>query len=319
MSGSHSSLNGALLYIHILSKLSTSTKKTAQDILEALRDDGESVELRTVQRMLTNISNCPLLPIECERDVPPYRYGLNKKAPGLRLAQLSPEEALLLQLAKEQLHYQLPKRLLDDMEGLFDDATRCLQGMRARSEQSWMNKVRVVASSQPLIPPKVNESVFENVSSALYSNRLLRVVYVNKQGERKDKVVAPLALVTQGVRLYLVCRFEGYDNYRHLVLHRISTAEVLDDVFFYPSDFDLDAYIGQGHFGFSHGQMVKVRFEAVNWLAGDLLETPMSTDQTVELGETYSTIQATVPDTEALRWWLRGFGELVRNVSIEAV
>ena len=104
MSGSHSSLNGALLYIHILSKLSTSTKKTAQDILEALRDDGESVELRTVQRMLTNISNCPLLPIECERDVPPYRYGLNKKAPGLRLAQLSPEEALLLQLAKEQLH-----------------------------------------------------------------------------------------------------------------------------------------------------------------------------------------------------------------------
>ena len=62
------------------------------------------------------------------------------------------------------------------------------------------------------------------MTEALYSDQWLDIDYRNFDGESRDnKRVQPLAQVQQGVRLFLVCQFEGYDNLRHLALHRIST------------------------------------------------------------------------------------------------
>ena len=58
------------------------------------------------------------------------------------------------------------------MDGFFSQARRNLgPDSSARLEREWPNKVRVVATSQPLLPPKVVPGVFEMVSEALYSNR----------------------------------------------------------------------------------------------------------------------------------------------------
>ena len=72
---------------------------------------------------------------------------------------------------------------------------------------------------------------------------MLHVKFKNSRGEQNEADVSPLGLVQQEQRLYLVCQFAGYDNYRHLALHRISEARVLDFPVVRPEDFSLDKYI----------------------------------------------------------------------------
>jgi hypothetical protein len=51
-----------------------------------------------------------------------------------------------------------------------------------------------------------------------------------------------------------------------------------------------------------------------------LLETPLSQDQQArDDGEGWLEITATVVDSAMLDWWLRGFGEAVRDVSRQGV
>ncbi len=83
-----------------------------------------------------------------------------------------------------------------------------------------------MATSQPLLPPKIVPGVFEIVSESLYSNRWLHLDYRNSGGKRGKVEVMPLGLAQQGPRLYLVCRYRGYDNERSLALHRILSAEM---------------------------------------------------------------------------------------------
>ncbi len=304
-------VNGAILFIRILSKLSTHRKMTHKDILESLRADGEEIELRTVQRALKDIIDCGQFPVECDDSSMPYGYKLRNTAPGFRVGELSPHEALLLQLAKEQLRYQLPSRLLNSMMGLFEDATYYLRAHYNRPETEWLKKVRVVSATQPLIPPSISKEVFDTISEALYNNRMLEVWYRNKAKEKKHKIVKPVALVQQGVRLYLVCQFEGYDNYRHLALHRINKTELRMDTFEYPKDFNLAEYDKDGHFGFGDGQRVRITLKVLPDLAEDLDETPLSKDQKITMEDGLAVVTATVIDTQMLKWWIKSYDEKI--------
>ena len=174
--------------------------------------------------------------------------------------------------------------------------------------------MRIVDTTQPLLPPKVKPEVFEAVSNALYENKWLKVNYRNVDGKRGEYRVMPLGLAQQGPRLYLVCRFEGFDNERSLALHRIISAEASTMSFERPPEFDLKKYDDDGRFGFGEGVHIKLSFKIEKPYGAHLLETPLSADQGVwELEDEYE-ITATVVDTEQLNWWLRGFGEVVKNV-----
>lgn len=51
----------------------------------------------------------------------------------------------------------------------------------------------MVATSQPLLPPKIVSGVFEAVSEALYANRRLTLDYQNSAGKRRSITVMPSA------------------------------------------------------------------------------------------------------------------------------
>ena len=124
----------------------------------------------------------------------------------------------------------------------------------------------------------------------------------------------PLGLAQQGPRMYLVCRFVGYDNERSLALHRILTASASTLTFERPKDFDLKQYDDDGRFGYGDGQLVRLSFRIEKEAGLHLLESPLSTDQTVvELDDSY-VITATVVDSAMLEWWLRGFGESISEI-----
>jgi predicted DNA-binding transcriptional regulator YafY len=148
----------------------------------------------------------------------------------------------------------------------------------------------------------------------LYANCWLEVDYRNAAGKRSQTEVMPLGLAQQGPRLYLVCRFPGFDNERSLALHRITGARASNRTFERPMDFDLKKYDDDGRFGFGDGERINITFRIDKAAGGHLLESPLSADQqVVELDDAYE-ITATVVDSEWLWRWVRGFGKQVRNI-----
>ncbi len=307
-------LETVLLAVELLRRIPRGRMVTASELHRQLKDVGIDRDLRTIQRQLEMLSEH----FEIERDdrSKPYGYRWLEQAKALAVPNLTPQESLLLQLAEEHLKNLLPARLMKSMEGFFSQARRNLgPDSTARLEREWPKKVRVVATSQPLLPPKITPGVFEIVSDALYNNRWLHLDYKNAAGKRKKVDVMPLGLVQQGPRFYLVCRYRGYDNERNLALHRILSAEMSTLSFDRPKDFDLKKYDDDGRFGFGEGEKVQLTFRIERNTGFHLLESPLSSDQQVtELDDGKLEITATVVDSAMLEWWLRGFGDAIEDV-----
>ena len=307
-------LETVLLAVELMRRIPRGRKVTAGELHQQLKDAGIERELRTIQRQLEMLSEH----FEIERDdrSKPYGYRWLEQAKALAMPNLTPQESLLLQLAEEHLKNLLPPRLMKSMDAFFSQARRNLGSeSSARLEREWPGKVRVVATSQPLLPPKIVSGVFEAVSEALYANRWLTLDNQNSAGKRRSITVMPLGLAQQGPRLYLVCRFDGFNNERSLALHRIRKAEASTLTFERPDEFDLQKYDDDGRFGFGEGHRVQLRFRITKDAGLHLTESPLSTDQQyVEAQDGWLEIIATVVDSAMLDWWLRGFGKAVTNI-----
>lgn len=303
-----------LLALELLRRIPRKSKVSAPQLHEQLQDLGIARDLRTVQRQLEMLSEH--FDIERDERTKPYGYQWKECAKGLALPMLTEQESLLLTLAEQHLRNLLPASLMKSMEGFFTQArTNLGPHANAKREREWLSKVRVVSTTQPLLPPKIHPGVFEAVSNALYGNRWLEIDYKNAAGKRSKAEVMPLGLAQQGPRLYLVCRYRGYDNERSLALHRVISAIASTLTFDRPKDFDLQKYDDDGRFGFGEGQRIRLSF-LINRAAGyHLLESPLSSDQEVrEVDDKYE-IRATVVDTAQLDWWLNGFGDRLSNVN----
>lgn len=311
------SLETLQLALELLRRIPKGRTVTAPELHQQLADAGYERDMRTVQRLLETLSE--VYDIERDDSSKPYRYRWKEFAKGLSLPSLSAQESLLLMLAEQHLSSLLPAKLMKSMEGFFFQARSQLAEKGTQSDREWLEKVRVVSTSQPLLPPKIDPAVFEAVSNALYGNNWLDVDYVNATGKRTSARVMPLGLAQQGPRIYLVCRFDGYDNERSLAMHRIHSAKVSGFAFQRPKEFDLKRYDADGRFGYGEGKHIRLRFRIEKDAGFHLLESPLSADQqVVELDDDYE-ITATVVDSAMLEWWLRGFGDAVSDVNREPV
>ena len=311
------SLETLQLSLELLRRIPKGRTVTALKLHQQLTDAGYERDLRTIQRLLETLSE--VYDIERDDSSKPYRYRWKEFAKGLSLPSLSAQESLLLMLAEQQLSSLLPAKLMKSMEGFFVQARSQLGDKGTQREREWLDKVRVVSTSQPLLPPKIDSTVFEQVSNALYGNQWLEVDYQNAAGKRTKARVMPLGLAQQGPRMYLVCRFDGYDNERSLAMHRIHVARVSTFAFQRPKEFDLKQYDDDGRFGYGEGKHIRLSFRIEKEAGFHLLESPLSADQQVtELEDAY-VLTATVVDSAMLEWWLRGFGDAVSEVSRESV
>ena len=310
-------LETTLLAIELLRRIPRKHKITASQLHQQLKDAGFDRDLRTVQRQLEALSEH--FDIERDERSKPYGYRWLEQAQGLAVSRLTAQESLLLELAHQHLKNLLPPRLLSSMAGFFAQARRNLddreQPHNAQLERQWPKKVHVVATSQPLLPPSIRPGVFDAVSGALYANRWLELDYRNAARQQRQARVMPLGLAQQGPRLYLVCRFDGYDNERSLALHRIRSAQVSTLAFDRPPQLDLQKYDDDGRFGFGEGNRIRLRFWIDKEAGFHLHETPLSKDQQIRgVDEDWMEVTATVVDSAMLDWWLRGFAENITNI-----
>lgn len=305
-----STLETVEIYLEILRRIPRHQKITIKELHEQLEHAGFKRDKRTIERHVKEL--CIRFDIECDETSKPYgiRWMKDSKGAGAILPMLSEHESLLLTLAEEQLRNILPASLMKSMESFFNHAKYDLNTQdKSDKNRQWLDKVRVVSETQPLIAAPIVPDVFEEVSNALYNNKLLNLEYKNALGKVTKATVMPLALAQQGSRLYLVCRFDGHNDERSLALHRILTAKASSFTFERPPEFSLAKYDIDGRFGFGEGKRIKLVFKIKKLYGNHLLETKLSSDQVVRAVDDWLEITATVVDTAQLTWWLRGFGE----------
>lgn len=313
-------LETVLLTLEMLRRIPRGRKISAAELHAQLSELGLSRDVRTIQRLLEALT----AHFDIERDDrdKPYGYRWKEKAQPLAVPVLNEQESLLLTLAEQHLSNLLPASLIKSMESFFSQARSNLAPLSgARREREWLGKVRVIETSQPLLPPKIAPGVFEAVSNALFTNRWLKIEYQNASQVQTKAEVMPLGLAQQGARLYLVCRFEGFDNERTLAVNRIVKAQTSTLRFERPSEFSLKRFDDEGRFGFGEGRNVRLSFRITREAGQHLLESPLSSDQRAEETSQGYRIAATVVDSLQLDRWLQSFGDeiwFVRKAAVRA-
>lgn len=299
---------------HMLRFVPRQPRKIAARELHALLEDiGLASTKRTIERDLIVLSS--IFPLVVDDRSKPYGWSWRRDTPSLDLAQLTLDEGLAFHLIEQFLKPLLPAQVAERLQPYFRNARHVLDSVSGPGPAKWSEKVRVVPPGQPLIVPKMAPGIFEAVSTALIHARQLDLRY-QRRGERAsgELRVHPLGLVQRGPVLYLVCTVFDYSDVRLLAMHRIKSATVLDIGANLLKQFDLDAYIAGGAFGFTDEIGRKIRLVALfRDGAGDHLhETPLAADQRLtEIGPGTLRLAVTVPDTAQLRWWLLGFGDAV--------
>ncbi|MCK6575718.1 WYL domain-containing protein [Myxococcota bacterium] len=276
-----------------------------------LADLGFEVDLRTIQRDLTRFSG--LLPLICDESERPYRwcFALPKSAAGLPVVE--PAKALALCLLERHLATLLPPAVRSALEPEWALA-HALVGTAPAPLAGWLAKIAVLPRGPRLVPAKLAAGVLDAVAEALFRDRALDLEYRGRDARAaRPWTVSPLGLVSRGPVLYLVACFDDTLAPRQFLAHRIASAAVADAPASRPPGFTLDGYIAGGAFGFKlrdEPVVLVARFEAP--AVHHVLETPLADDQEiVPLPGGAVRVQAGVHDTQELRAWLLGLGDLV--------
>ena len=292
-------------------------KTSVPEIRRRFDEQGFSVTERTIQRDLESLRRSGLFEIDYDDPAAkPIGWFWKERAPKIEFPSMDPQTALTLNLAARHLRPLLPVSTTRYLEPYFEAADGILRGLNNKV-MKWPDKVRVVPRSQPLLPPKVDPSAQTAVYQGLLEERRLKVLY-QRRGEKEAKpmTVNPLALVIRDSVIYLVCTLWNYRDVFHLPLHRVKSAEVLDQACTVPEGFRMDEYIQGGEFGYpvddGPPKMVKLQMLMNRGVAEHLHETPLSDDQAItDHDEDDVRVTATVLHTQQLEWWLLGFGDYV--------
>ncbi len=282
-------------------------------IRDELARQGYDITLRSIQRDLNKLS--AVLPL-CSDQSKPQGWWWQADADLLEIPGLDPQAALVFNMAEQHLKQVLPASTLDSLRPWFRAANGVLDAL-PDGVGGWNDKVRILPSGPPLIPPSINADVQSAIYQGLFENRRLALNYKPRgAATAKAYEINPMAVVQRGHSIYIVCTSGDDSNPKSFLMHRIESATVLDDPASCPTGFDVDTYIAEGELGYRLGPPIKLVADFDAKAALVLHETPIATDQIIR-GESEGKVQltATVADTRELRAWLRGFGSAVQVLS----
>ncbi len=282
MARNSSNLSEAITFLEIIKRIPLRKKITSTEIHNSLGAHGIKITKRTLQRYLEALSTSNL-GIVCDKTSIPYGYSKEHIVEGLESFRLDAHSRLLLRLAQEHLQYQMPSDLTKSLDFLFKKSKDEKEGQEDRKTKNWLQKVAVVSGVVPHIPPKILPRIFNAVSEGLFEEKQLIIDYEKPNGERKQVEVAPLGLVQQELRLYLVAQYVESGEIRHFVLHRMKNVEVTN--FVNPdTKFSLKKYLQDQPFN-DFSSTKRVNLEIVfrsPILAVNMEESPFNKTQNIE-------------------------------------
>lgn len=279
-------------------------------LLEKLKERGFNIDARSLQRDLRD-KLALHFPLGCDDSQKPYRWYFDREF-HCNLPALDVPSALTLVLAEEYLKGLLPPVVVGQLTPQFRDARRLLDDMERNGLSRWARSVRAIPNGKALIPAPLSETTWQVVAEALLTHQAIDVTYLSRSAEEeKHLTLHPQGLVSRYSATYLLATVYRYDDIRQFAMHRIVQAQLSDVAWRQADDFDLDAYIAQGAFGYLQSK-TPVRLIArvaphVAWL---LSETPLAESQQLSplLHSDWQHLEAEVPDDQQTLWWLMGMG-----------
>lgn len=275
---------------------------------------GYEISKRSVQRDLITLSQ--VVPLISD-NAKPQGWSWKPDAAQLELPTLEPQAALTFQLVERYMQSLLPSSTLSYLQPWFKTA-KAVMNQHDTSITSWPDKIRVLPLGIQLQAPVIDHDVQAVIYQSLSEEKRVQITYQPRASkEVKEYGISPLAIVVRDQVIYLLCTMKDYSDIRQLVLHRIQTAEIVDQAANYPANFDLDQYIESGAFGFlDSDKEIKLVADFTSEVASHLHETPISADQILQPQENGTVrLTATVPDTLQIQWWLLGFGDQTQVIS----
>ncbi|MFB2538149.1 MULTISPECIES: helix-turn-helix transcriptional regulator [unclassified Acinetobacter] len=308
----------------ILSRLPNGKWMGTRELQESLQREGIDISLRTIQRDLNQIAE--RFPIE-NNGATPQGWRWQSDAPIQSLPHMSSSQAVTFMMVQEHLKHLLPPSLLAEIKPWFELAQRSLATHNKTGQ--WVNKVRIIPATQPLIPPKVDADAQNAIYEALLQQKQLQCNYSGRSHQQaKSYVLNPLALVQRGAVIYLICTREDCeqpDEVRTFALHRFKDAKVLDKSVRQMKHFDLDNYIDAGALGFrldsqTPSEIVELSLYLKQSDAVTFFESKLAKDQKIQfLADDMVQVSAKIPLNSQLIWWLRGFGSKIVKIEPQRV
>jgi predicted DNA-binding transcriptional regulator YafY len=293
-------------------------KITVKELKQALRDESYIVTNRTIQRDLTELSGKFPLTVDDRDKAHGYGWSWQKDAKNFDLPGLTINASLTLVLAEQHLSGLLPTSALEQLKPYFAAAHSLLDTEpKPQHCRSWLDKVRTVPPSQPLLAPEIDPLVHDIITKALLHEMQVQISY-KKAGSNTpvEYRIHPLALVQRAAVIYLHVRISDYPDTRILALHRIQSATLLDESAVYPADYKVDESIKAGTWGFGDGETAKVTLRFQPGCGDHLYETPLAADQQIKvLEDKRLEVTAKLVITPQFHWWLLGFGAGVEVVA----
>jgi predicted DNA-binding transcriptional regulator YafY len=222
---------------------------------------------------------------------------------------MSTDEALTFKLAEMFLEPLLPPSVRLRLSGYFDLADKRLKESKF---EHWVEKVSIVPSNLSLVPAEIEPNLLAVVYESLLKQKRFKANYQPIDRKEKSYEMNPLGLVFKNNIIYLVATVFEYTDVKQFALHRFRSAELIDKSANSPENFNLKSYIDKGGFDYPIDNIfgkIEIKLRINRFIKQLLTETPLDINQHIsEFNDGIYILNATVKDTEQLRWWIRSFG-----------
>lgn len=142
---------------------------------------------------------------------------------------------------------------------------------------------REVSDSQRLIPVQIKPEVLQAVLAALIQRQTLAVLYQKPylEAERLTYTLHPQGLLQRGPILYLYALKDAETTTKMFALHRMVSANLLQERARDDPNFDLDKRIHDGDADYGRGEKVELKLLVRGYIHQLLLDCPLSEDQQI--------------------------------------
>lgn len=142
---------------------------------------------------------------------------------------------------------------------------------------------REVSDSQRLKPAHIKPEVLQAVLAALIQRQTLRVIYQKPylDAERRTYTLHPQGLLQRGPILYLYALKDAETTTKMFALHRMVSANLLQERARDDPNFDLDKLIHDGDADYGRGEKIQLILLVRGYIHQLLLDCPLSEDQEI--------------------------------------
>lgn len=292
-------------------------KATYAEIAARLESEEDfKVDPNTVRRDLEQLALIfPIYVEECGRT----HYVSWAKGADPALRTMGVGEAMALVMAEQHLGQLLPTSVFESLQAVFNRAHLTLKNIDGHNPAStWMDKVRAVPPTQPMVPPEIKPDIQETLARALLENRQVEVMYGGGgKNVPRPMRLHPLGMILRTPSVYLVATawdYQAIEDVHLYALHRFTEARILDEAVQVPEEFDLDREVERGLADFGGAkEPIQLEMVVTKELAEILKETPLGLRGIPPKSDLMITpnpdgsfrIVVHVNDSWQLHWWLR--------------